>query len=203
MKIAVFINENGYVLPFSASGVVELYSDDLGEWQCVNQIPFDLSNALAINDIRLRTKMLVSEFEDCEMLVIESIKGLAKVILEEFRVGTWQFKGIFLFRLLDKIKDELLKVKAEQIKEVVSPTLVGNEVDAIYEINLGAILDSDCGLNSREILIPFMQNTSFRKLTIDCNHAPKWFEMTMCLLKLKYDITETEDGQVRNIILQL
>ena len=52
MKIAVFINENGYVLPFSASGVVELYSDDLGESQCVNQIPFELSNALAINDIR-------------------------------------------------------------------------------------------------------------------------------------------------------
>jgi Fe-only nitrogenase accessory protein AnfO len=200
MKIAVFINEYGNVLPFFSSGVVELYSDDSGEWQCVNQIPFDLDNMVGINDMNMRIRMLASEFEDCEMLVIENIKGLAKVILEEFKIGIWQFKGIFLFRLLDKIKDELLKAKETQTKNIVTPVLVGEAADAVYEINLGVILDNDCGLNSREILIPFIQNTNFRKLTIDCNHTPKWFEAIMCLLQLKYEITETEDSPIRIVV---
>jgi Fe-only nitrogenase accessory protein AnfO len=197
MKIAVFIDENGIVLPFLASGVVNLYSDDTGEWQCVNQIPFDLNNAGGIKDIRMRVKMLISEFEDCELLVIDGIKGITKVVLEEFKVGIWQYNGFFLLCLLDKIRDELHEVKAEQDKNRITPVLVGKAADAVYEINLGAILDNNCGLNSREILLPFIQNTPFRKLIIDCKHIPKWFEGMATLMKLNYEITDTNDGEIR------
>ena len=117
MKIAVFVDETGNVLPFSAAGIIDLYSDESGEWLCVNQIPFDLSGASSMNEIRTNIKLLLSEFEDCELLVIDSIKGFAKVVLEEFKVGTWQFKGIFLFHLLDKVREELAKVKKAQVKQ--------------------------------------------------------------------------------------
>lgn len=200
MKIAVFVDETGNVLPFSAAGIVDLYSDESGKWMCVNQIPFDLSSASGMNEIRTNIKLLISEFEDCELLVIDSIKGFAKVVLEEFKVGTWQFKGIFLFHLLDKVREELAKVKKAQEKLHVTPVLVGSEVDGCYEINLSAILDKDCGLNSRDLLIPFIQKTNFHTLTIDCNHTPKWLESAMILMKLSYDVTETEDGLLRIVI---
>jgi len=200
MKIAVFVDETGNVLPFSAAGVVDLYSDESGEWLCVNQIPFDLSGASRMNEIRTKIKLLLSEFEDCELLVIDSIKGFAKVVLEEFKVGTWQFKGIFLFHLLDKVREELAKVKKAQVKQNVHPIPVGDEADDCYEINLASILDKDCGLNSRDLLIPFIQKNNFRKLTIDCNHIPKWFESAMVLMKLHYDITETEYGLLRAVV---
>jgi Fe-only nitrogenase accessory protein AnfO len=200
MKIAVFVDEDGSVLPFMASGVVEIYADDSGEWICINQIPFDVIDALGISDIRTRTRMLVSEFEDCELLVIESIKGISKVVLEEFKIGSWQFKGVLIAPLLNKIKVELEKVKEQQAKLVVTPVLVGEAVDASYEIDLASILGNERSLNSRDILVPFMQKTFFRKLTIVCSHLPKWFEPTAALLELEYELTETDDGQVLAVV---
>jgi Fe-only nitrogenase accessory protein AnfO len=201
MKIAVFVDENERVLSFIASGVVEIYSDDTGEWTCINQIPFDLNQALSIDDLRTRTRMLVSEFEDCNLLVIDSIKGLSKVVLEEYKIGTWRFKGVLFYQLFDSIKEELLRVKAEQSRWVVTPVHVGDTSDAVYEINLASILENNRSLNSRDILVPFLQNTHFRKLTIKCSHTPKWFEQTIELLQLTREITETGDGHVL-IVLQ-
>lgn len=200
MKIAVFADDNGQVLPFFAPGVVDIYSDDSGSWQCINQIPFDIGTAAGMKDIRIRVQMLASEFEDCKLLVVDTIKGIAKVALEEYGIGIWQYNGFFLLCLLDKIHDELIRIKEEQAASHPTPTLVGSTDDASYEINLGAILDNNCGLNSRDLLIPFVQNTDFKKLTIDCKHMPKWFETTMCLLKLNYTIADTEDGDVRIVV---
>jgi Fe-only nitrogenase accessory protein AnfO len=200
MKIAVFADENGIVLPFFASGVVGLYSDDSGEWVCINQIPFEMGNQLGLNDTRIYIRKLVSEFEDCKMLVIDGIKGIARIILEEFKIGIWQFKGTFLFRLLDKIRDELFKLKEEKVKSIVSPVLIGNEADAVYGINLVAVLEENSSLSSKDVLIPFMKNTNFRKLIIDCTHTPKWFDSAMNQLKLNYMIEEKEENQLRVIV---
>jgi hypothetical protein len=40
---------------------------------------------------------------------------------------------------------------------------------------LNSLLNEDRTLNSIDILIPFMKETNFKKLTITCSHLPKWF----------------------------
>jgi Fe-only nitrogenase accessory protein AnfO len=201
MEIAVFLNENRIVLPSFSTGVVEVYSDNSGEWACVNQIPFELTESLSLMDINLRMRMLISEFENCEIIVVESIRGLIRAILEEFRIGIWQFKGEFVSPLLDKVKEELLKVKATTaVKNVIAPNIVGEAKDLNYEINLASVLENCCELNSKEILIPFIQNTSFRQLSITCNHIPKWFESLVNLLELNYKTFEINDGLTQIIV---
>jgi Fe-only nitrogenase accessory protein AnfO len=200
MKVAVFVNENGGVLPFLDSGVVEIYSDDKGQWECINQIPFELNNSLSMNEFRMRIYLMVSEFDDCRMLVVETIRGLSLALIEERKIGIWKFKGTFLRPLLDTIKKELERIMEEQRSSIVVPSAIGNAEDGLYEIDLASILDRDSSLNSRDILLPFLQNTSFHKLEVVCKHVPKWFEKTFEVLKLQVEVTELNDGLCKVVV---
>lgn len=179
MKIAVFIDEYSHILSFYDSGLVEIYSDDESTWECVNQIPFDMSYQRDLADVQLKINMLTSEFEDCSLLIVENIKGLPLVLLQEKGIGVWKFSGLFLPELLDFVKKELEKALIKREKIIVSPTLIGCEQEAEYEIDLFSLLGENSGLNSMDILIPFMKETNFKKLQIRCSHLPKWFDRVL------------------------
>ena len=192
MKIAVFINEYGHILPFYSSGIVEIYSDEELKWKCINQIPFDMSFQRDLADVQLKISMLTSEFEDCNLLIVETIKGLPTALLQEKGIGIWKFGGLFLPELLDFVKNELVKVLVKPEKVVISPVLTGSEEEAEYEIDLVSLLNENCGLNSMDILIPFMKETNFKKLQITCSHLPKWFGKVLESFQLVSKLEEIE-----------
>lgn len=196
MKIAVFIDDYNRINPFYGSGIVEIYSDESSQWECINQIPFDMSQQSDLVHFQLNINMLTSEFEDCNLLIVEKIKRLPLALLAEKGIGVWKFEGLFLPELLNHVKIELEKALHENVKMVTVPTLVGDEKDAEYEIDLATILQRDRSQNSMSILIPFLRDTNFRKLTIRCEHLPKWFNRTIETLVLVADVKETDDGLV-------
>jgi Fe-only nitrogenase accessory protein AnfO len=200
MKIAVFVNENGDVLPFIDSGVIEIYSDEKGQWECINQIPFELDLCLSMQEVRLRTSLMVSDFDDCKMLVVEAIRGLPLALIEEEKIGLWKYKGTVSWSLLDTIKEKLERVMEEQRSSIVAPVAIGKIEDGFYEIDLATILDRDHSLNSRSILLPFLQNTAFHKLEIVCKHVPKWLEKTFDALKLQVEVVESSDGLCKAMV---
>lgn len=53
-----------------------------------------------------------------------------------------------------------------------APESLGN---GCYRIDLAEILANDSGLNSKEVLVPFMAGVSFRQLEVLCDHPPRWF----------------------------
>jgi len=179
MKIAVFTNDYSHILPFYSSGIVEIYSDDSSDWECINQIPFDMSYQRDLADVQLKISMLTSEFEDCNLIIIENIKGLPTALLQEKGIGIWKFSGLFLPELLDFVKKELKKALVKPEIIMIRPVLVGCEQEAVYEVDLVSLLGLNSGLNSMDILIPFMKETNFRKLQITCSHLPKWFNKVL------------------------
>ncbi|ADQ79504.1 Nitrogenase iron-iron accessory protein AnfO [Paludibacter propionicigenes WB4] len=192
MKIAVFINDYNQILPFYSSGIVEIYSDDASKWECINQIPFDMTFQRDLADVQLKINMLTSEFEDCNLLIVENIKGLPTALLQEKGIGIWKFSGLFLPELLDFVQKELTKALVKPEVVTVRPILIGREQDAEYEIDLAAILEESSGLNSMDILIPFMKETSFRKLRIKCTHLPKWFNKVIEAFQLVSELEKIE-----------
>jgi len=192
MKIAVFINEYSHILPFYSSGIVEIYSDDLSNWKCINQIPFDMSYQKDLADVQLKISMLTSEFEDCRLIIVDNIKGLPTALLQEKGIGIWKFSGLFLPGLLDFAKKELEKAYIKPEKIIISPVLIGIEEDAEYEVDLITLLNENSGLNSMDILIPFMKETNFKKLQIRCSHLPKWFDRVIESFKLVSESEEIE-----------
>jgi hypothetical protein len=70
--------------------------------------------------------------------------------------------------------------------------LTGSEEEAEYEIDLVSLLNENCGLNSMDILIPFMKETNFKKLQITCSHLPKWFGKVLESFQLVSKLEEIE-----------
>lgn len=193
MKIGVFLNDYNHILPFYSSGIVEIYSDAHSDWQCINQIPFDLTEQRDLADVQLKVNMLTSEFDDCKLLITDAIKPLAMALLQEKGIGVWKSRGHFVTTLLDHIKAELNKVLEDrEHKKNMGPTLIGPENEAKYEINLIPLLSQDRSLNSMDILIPFLKTTNFKELRITCSHLPKWFNGAIESLKLEASVAEPE-----------
>lgn len=179
MKIAVFLDEEGQILPFYSSGIVEIYSDEESGWECVNQIPLDLTVQKDLVDVQVKVQLLASDFEDCTLLVVQNIKGLPLVLLQEAGIGIWKAEGKFSCEMFHFVKGKLEAAIKAQEKKVVRPSLVGDEQEAEYEIDMIPLLSGDRSLNSIDILVPFMQETNFRKLQIICSHLPKWFNRAL------------------------
>jgi len=198
MKIAIFVDKFGTVLPFFSSGVVEIYSDENGKWKCIHQVVLDLGSEPGMQEVLRNVRMLVSEFDGCNLLVVENVQGIAGSYLSEYQIGIWKFKGLFLEEdLLNHIRQEVEKAISEcrQNLAIVAPVLVGKE-DAVYELDLATLLDRDASLNSRAVLIPFFQNTNFRELLIICKQSPKWLELSLDVLHLSSVFDELGEGLI-------
>lgn len=62
-----------------------------------------------------------------------------------------------------------------------TPKPLGN---GCYRINLAEILEKDSGLNSKQVLVPFMAEVAFKRLEVLCDHAPRWFARELGKLNL-------------------
>lgn len=76
--------------------------------------------------------------------------------------------------------------------DVPRPVLVGDIKEGRYSINLAEILQDNPALNSRQVLIPALEETAFKKLEILCDHTPRWFYNELNNLNLAAE-PETRD----------
>lgn len=53
-----------------------------------------------------------------------------------------------------------------------------------FHLDLAAALAGGDGLNSRDILLPFLHRGGFERLDLDCDHLPRWFGPTLAELGL-------------------
>jgi Iron only nitrogenase protein AnfO (AnfO_nitrog). len=195
MKIAIFVDEYGTVLPFYSLGVVEIYSDENDAWKCIKQLPMDMSSRLTMNEILLNIRKMVVEFEDCNLLVIEKVQGIVRSYLSDFQIGTWNVKGLFLGEdMLNHIRQKVETAILEQQQKQAVPVPLQIEGDAVYKLDLTALSDCDVSLNSRNVLIPFFQDTDFRKLLIVSKQNLNWLEQSLVLLQLSLVSDDLSDG---------
>jgi Iron only nitrogenase protein AnfO (AnfO_nitrog) len=116
--------------------------------------------------------------------------------LAEKGIGVWQAEGLFLLDLLDHVKVQLERVIREGNKTDVTPIIIGEEIKSEYEIDLTSVLKTDSSQSSMKILIPFIQQTNFKKLTIICDHLPKWINRVLDVFKLEASTTEMDNGNI-------
>ena len=64
---------------------------------------------------------------------------------------------------------------------VPAPETLGN---GCYHLDLAAALASGPGLNSYEVLFPFLRQGGFDRLDLECDHLPRWFGPTLAELGL-------------------
>jgi Fe-only nitrogenase accessory protein AnfO len=210
MKIAAFVNDHLEVTSFYEDGVICLFDNHLGGWNCRQQIPLAITMDMRLTELKKAFGNIEAQLKGCEVFLIAASKGVFHVLLEDRGFRTWKSAGT-LFEQLDHVAqkdaESVAAAKAQNTAEMhqgatcgascgrssrralvlpskgmttpdralPKPVSVGDMSDGCYRIDLAEILDREPGLNSKQILIPFFQETGFKKLEVLCDHRPKWF----------------------------
>ncbi len=212
MEIAVFTSGHEGIAPFFASGCIDIISDVSGIWLSVRKIPFtpfQMSTTSALPEIHRRMKSLIHELSDCRVFVAPEIRGIPFAVLDSEGFSIWKLEGKPEL-LYDHIRNTVSERLAAQHCKSGSCEGSGGSIDmpkpeetcqnGEFFIDLKQILDNNESFNSKEILIPFIQSTSFKKLSIVCDHTPRWLEKDYELFNLLMEQTPSTNGSVITIL---
>lgn len=204
MKIAAFINQKGECLPIYAKGKIRIYSDESGRWLQTVDLLFELDNQQTIDVVRDSLIKLLKrlEKEGCHDLIARDVRGFPLSIMDGMGFEMWRLDGA-PEAYLDLIREQRQQ-QCQHIEEQIEPFDEEHQAGFLplpvteggsghYHINLIRSL-ADSGMNSRQLLLPFIREASFRQLEVICDHLPKWFERELPSQGIAVAITANEDG---------
>jgi len=184
MKIAIFVDKNGTVLPFFSSGMVETYTDESGEWKRVSRVPHEMDGELTMNTIRLKVKQFIAQLDNCNQIILKNVVGFAKPVLEEYNVNIWVYKGELNAALLNHIRTEILIKQAEKARSVSQPQIVGDPEQLSYKLDICHVDNCNAESEAGEVIISFFQNTHFKEFTVLCREKLIWLKALSELFQL-------------------
>ena len=203
MNIAVLTDKEGNTLSFYEPGMVKLFSNDNGTWNCTREFPFELHDEKGLAGIQHCIQSMLSRLDECRILMVKFIKGVPLSILKESGVSVWKVEGSPL-AFFEHIREEEEKLRPEHQKSIKpplpEPLPVGDKKHGIYAIDLVYVQAKGAGFNSKDVLLPFLQSRVFQKLEVVCEHLPKWFEKEFTSLKLQFRIEESTDDLCHVIV---
>jgi Fe-only nitrogenase accessory protein AnfO len=183
MRIATYVNEYGEVVSFYRQGCVRLYENKMGIWSKIKELPLDLTPELSLPEVRIKLKSIVGQLDNCKVFLAGEVKGVPYAILEGMGFNIWKSEGS-VSEQLDYVSGKENEAIEAAKKPKPEPMPVGDLRDGLYRINLTEVLSKDPNLSSKQILIPFMENTTFQKLEIFCDHPPRWLSTEFERLKM-------------------
>ncbi len=186
MNVAAFVNASGEVVDFYDDGQLRLFDKNSDAWQESKVIPMSLKREMGLAGMRAVLTDTVSQLGDCQVFLVRELRGLVKVYLEELGFRVWKSEG----SLTEQLENVSLREQEMQIEpdtSVPGPLLVGNAKDGNYRIDLAEILQNGLSHVSKEVLMPFFEMVSFRRLEIFCEHVPRWFAMELDRLGLRVE----------------
>jgi Fe-only nitrogenase accessory protein AnfO len=218
MKIAVLVDENSIAVPYSDGGIIELYAFAGNNWQCIKAASLEEDEGTNVAEVRARVNAVMAIIGDCKVFMVETMKSLNVGIFDSYGIAVWNHKGVPM-EVFDFVKEQeenkIHKIRSccdkpsclstcspSTIESIQPPSqiIIENIGDGCYKIDLAKTMKSNPSLNSKQILIPFFQNTEFQKLEIICEHVPKWFENEFGSLKLQVKVEESWDGFCHAIV---
>ncbi|MBB3103625.1 Fe-only nitrogenase accessory protein AnfO [Azomonas macrocytogenes] len=225
MKIAAYVDEHKEMTTLYKCGSALLYEKSLECWKLKKEVPLEMSDDMNISEVKDALRGLVTQLEDCKILLSDEVRGLPYSILqEEMGFHTWRSNGAITEQLTNveqmeiniqaekelALAEEKAKAESEsgrckkgeggrkqaflnnhsncEDKTIVLPECIE---EGYYRIDLENVLKKDKTLNSRLVLIPFMEKNLFRKFEILCDHVPRWFSHKLDELNL---IAEFDDS---------
>lgn len=196
MEIAVFLGDNNKTIPFNQSGVTKLYLKEKSEWKIIKKIIFEINDSMSTKTIRDNIKHMADALGECKVFVAGDIKGIPYTMLDNMGFNLLQVEGMpedFLELVLNG--EEERKLKKQRADIIPRPLINGKE--GYYFIDIQVEMEDNEGLTSKQLLLPFINNTDFKELEIICTHVPLWFDGEFSKLNLSSDIDKINDGTMR------
>ncbi|QDL97161.1 Fe-only nitrogenase accessory protein AnfO [Rhodopseudomonas palustris] len=211
MKIAAYVDAEGEITKVSDKGVILLFEQHGEVWKVRKTIRFAVRPDDGLAQIHASLAAMVPELEDCRLFLSRSVRGVVNSLLQEMGVQTWQSHGPLFAQLETIARKENERAQqstkasraerrsrrrrhrqggADSDLDEIKPVLIGDDDSGHFRLDLVRLLQDDPGLNSWDILIPFLTGTPFRQLDLVCDHIPRWFSRAMRALDMDAEIME-------------
>jgi len=146
MKIAVFVDKEGKVLPIHKTGIIKLFIYEEERWIDFKQIPFDLNESLSISEIQNRIRIMFQEIEDCEIFIAETIKEIISATFKNRGIKFWKHSGLFRSQHLDEIIKRSITIEENTMEtnHANKESKDENTCAKVYEEEKTAIANHPC-----------------------------------------------------------
>lgn len=198
MEIAVFQDSSGKTQSFFQSGIIKVYSREMGEWNITKEIIFRIDDIASLKAVREDIRNMAEALGDCKIFVAREIKGIPYNVLDGMGFNTWELEGDpkeFLEFVLEKEEAEAESMAAAKASDKLS--LIQEVENGNYFLDLKKIQENNFNLTSKGILLPFLNATNFYQLEITCGHIPPWFEAEFKRLNLKAKSEVISQNEIR------
>ena len=175
-EIGAFVDEAGRAAALSQPCSLRIFRRDRGQWRLDRSAPLNLADASGLADLRRRIAEIIAVFGDCKTALAAAFQGAALHELEKAGIELWEVDGD-PEALLDTILFEAEKAAQEAEKEAMLPfPVLENLGEGRYSLSIAEVQRSSGGLTSKQVLLPILQQGSFRELVVICTHVPPWLE---------------------------
>lgn len=196
MRIAALVASDGRTSPVDGSGAILVFecpeNDDIGgvtgrrtaQWRCIAEIPYPIHREMTLSEIRRTIHSLAPHLSGVRTLLVRRSMGIFTAIFEEeLLIPLLPLQGPPA-PALNAARDHILGIHPssspsdddDAVAVIPRPTPVGHSDEGRYRIDLVEIQANHRTLTTKDILRPFLRDTSFNDLEIICHHIPKWIE---------------------------
>ncbi|MBB5046031.1 Fe-only nitrogenase accessory protein AnfO [Rhodopseudomonas rhenobacensis] len=201
LRIAAFVDAAGELISFFEPGFVRLYERADGRWSCVSETSLALERDHGLAHLKSQLKGAIGGLAHCGVFIGQRLRGIHNVLLEDMGFHNWEGEGPVLAKLDEVAEREAAAARAAAAaaKEAcgVCPSAAAVDTAAVvietapvkvgdghFRLHLTAVLNSHPELNSRQLLIPFLNAGGFDRLDIVCDHQPRWLAQELDRLQL-------------------
>ena len=175
-EIGAFVDETGRAVALSQPCSLRIYRRDRGQWRLDRSASLNLADATGLADLRRRMVEIIAVFGECKTAMAAAFQGAALHELEKAGIELWEVDGDPA-ALLDTILFEEEKAAQQADKSTALPfPVLENLGEGRYSLSIAEVQRSSGGLTSKQVLLPILQQGSFRELAIMCTHVPPWLE---------------------------
>jgi Fe-only nitrogenase accessory protein AnfO len=203
--IACHVGKDGEVVDFFEPGSLRLFEDVSGTWVCVREVALELGEDMSLSVLKEVLRRAVDGLgDDARVFLARELRGVLRVFLEEFGLRVWKSRGSLDEQLSDAARQEREVVALQKAADarIPRPDPVGDPAEAIYRIDLVALLSEGSCHVSRDVLMPFLETTAFSRLEVVCDHVPRWFPAELPELGLRATVPEAAPGSVLTVTVE-
>ena len=175
-EIGAFVDETGRAAALSQPCSLRIFRRDRGQWRLDRSASLNLADASGLADLRRRMAEIIAVFGECKTALAAAFQGAALHELEKAGIELWEVDGDPA-ALLDTILFEEEKAAQQADKSTALPfPVLENLGEGKFSLSIAEVQRSSGGLTSKQVLLPILQQGSFRELAIMCTHVPPWLE---------------------------
>ncbi|OPJ58029.1 Fe-only nitrogenase accessory AnfO family protein [Clostridium chromiireducens] len=198
-EIGVFLDEKETISSFDGARYVKIFTKDKYLWKTKKVILINrTSSKKGINEIRQEYKNVLSEMENCKIIVVSKAFGIPYSVfyMEDFSI--WELEGNPLDYLDEIIERELEQEELEK-KEIEIAKKIS---EGYYFIDLQELELTNPEISSKKAIMPYLEKEDVKKIEVHCCHVPPWLISRKENGEISLQINEIKRNDYKVIVLK-